>query len=549
MSHSNLSTIHHLMKKKQTYSFFCLFILFFLSIQITFSQSTKQYSLPTDSVGTKYKSEPVVLFNDTIFYIHTNLGAFTAKERALGIAKRIKAISEEQNFKPDSLVVIPSEESYNIVFQDIILMSITPKDAKIENKSQEELAYRYLQIIVDAIKKHDKETSWLNLLKQIGLVILILTILYFMIKYVNILFRKFNLLIKKQKGKLIKGINIKSYNLLDEDKAVRLLLFFTNIIRYLTLATLLYLVIPLLFSIFPSTQGLAEQLLGYIIKPFLKIIKAIIGYIPNLITILVIVIVFRYLIKGIKYMAEEISNEKLKIKGFFPDWAIPTYNIIRALLYAFMFIIIFPYLPGSKSPVFQGVSVFIGIIFSLGSTSIIGNIVSGLVITYMRPFKIGDRIKIGDFFGNVIEKTPFVTRIRTPKNEEITIPNSNIMSSQTINYTNSADMYGLILHTEVTIGYEIPWRKVHELLISVAMSTPDVMHDPKPFVLQTALNDSCVEYQINVFTKDADKMTQIHSYLRQNIQDKFSEAGIEIMSPFYVAQRDGNQTTIPQKQS
>ena len=217
------------------------------------------------------------------------------------------------------------------------------------------------------------------------------------------------------------------------------------------------------------------------------------------------------------------------------------------MLYAFSFIIIFPYLPGSDSPIFQGVSVFVGILFSLGSSSAISNAVAGLVITYMRPFKAGDRIKIGELTGDVIEKSLLVTRIRTIKNESITIPNSTILAGHTINYTASADERGLILHTTVTIGYDVPWRKVHDLLINAAIMTDGTLNDEqrKPFVLQTSLDDFYVAYQINVYTDQSHRIAQIYSDLHQHIQDKFNEGGVEIMSPHYRAARDGNAIAIP----
>jgi small-conductance mechanosensitive channel len=190
----------------------------------------------------------------------------------------------------------------------------------------------------------------------------------------------------------------------------------------------------------------------------------------------------------------------------------------------------------NESPAFQGISVFIGVFFSLGSTSVISNMVSGLVITYMRPFKVGDRIKMGEFLGNVVEKKPLVTRIKTPKNELITIPNANIMTAQTINYSYSAQEYGLILYETVTMGYETPWRKIHEALLEAATNTPHVLTTPKPFVLQTALDDFYVEYQINIYTKEADLMPSIYSELNKNIQDVFAREKLELLSPHYRAQ-------------
>ena len=268
-------------------------------------------------------------------------------------------------------------------------------------------------------------------------------------------------------------------------------------------------------------------------------------YLPNLFSILVIYFVMKYFIRFVKYIFHEIEADKLKLAGFHADWAMPTYSIVRILLYAFMFVLIFPYLPGSDSNIFKGVSVFIGILFSLGSSSAIANMVAGLVITYMRPFKIGDRIKIGDATGDVVEKTLLVTRIKTIKNEIITIPNSSILSSNTTNYTSEAEGVGLIIHTTVTIGYDVPWKDMHQALIDAALRTDFVLDNPRPFVLQTSLEDFYVAYQINAYIHEASRQGGIYSQLHQNIQDVCNERGIEIMSPHYRAARDGNTTTIP----
>ena len=290
---------------------------------------------------------------------------------------------------------------------------------------------------------------------------------------------------------------------------------------------------------------MADTIFSYIWNPVKDILVGIVDYIPNLFTIFIIWYAIKYLVRFVHYLSREIEAGRLKFGGFYPDWAMPTFHIIRFLLYAFMIAMIYPYLPGSRSGVFQGISVFVGLIVSLGSSTVIGNIIAGLVITYMRPFKLGDRIQLNDTTGNVIEKTPLVTRIRTPKNEVVTIPNSFIMSSHTVNYSSSAREYGLIIHSEVTIGYDAPWRQVHQLLIEAALNTPGVIDDPRPFVLETSLSDWYPVYQINAYIREADKLAQIYSDLHQNIQDRFNEAGVEIMSPHYMAMRDGNESTIP----
>ncbi len=253
--------------------------------------------------------------------------------------------------------------------------------------------------------------------------------------------------------------------------------------------------------------------------------------------IIVIIFITRYLLKFIKFLSNEIEEGKLKIGGFYPEWAKSTFNIIRFFILAFMLVMIFPYLPGSDSMVFKGVSVFIGVIFSIGSSSVIGNLVAGFVLTYMRPFKIGDMIKIGDLVGDIVEKTPFVIRMRTPKNEFITVPNSNVLSSNVINYNTSQDNDGIILHTTITIGYDVPWRKVHKLLIEAAQRTNHILQSPEAHVLQTSLDDYYVSYQLNAFSDDPNRQLNTYSELHQNIQDLFFEAEVEILSPHYRAQR------------
>jgi small-conductance mechanosensitive channel len=241
----------------------------------------------------------------------------------------------------------------------------------------------------------------------------------------------------------------------------------------------------------------------------------------------------------------EIETGKLNVAGFHADWALPTFSIIRFLMYAFMFILIFPYLPGSNSPIFQGVSVFLGLLVSLGSSSAISNIVAGLVITYMRPFKIGDRIKLGDVTGDVVEKTLLVTRLRTIKNGEITIPNSAVLSGNTTNYSAMAREEGLIIHTTVTIGYDVHWKMMHEALLEAAAKTGGLMPNKKAFVLQTSLDDFYVSYQLNVYTAESNALAPIYSELHQHILDVCAEKGIEIMSPHYRAERDGNELAMP----
>lgn len=490
---------------------------------------------------------PVAPFSDTLFLVYTKVGSFSASERAKAITEKIKRLYDDYEFKPDSLSINKTETNSEIVYRDLVVMSVNELEALWFLATPQALALDYKDRIGKAITEERSTNNILNIVLRIGAIVLILVGIYLAIRLINRGFKVINQKINSLKEGKLKGINFNNYQLLDSSRQLQVILFLVNIFRLLIIVLALYIALPLLFSVFPWTRGIAETLIGWVTTPLKSLFGSLIAYLPNLFTIGVIASVTHYFVKFLKFIAGEIAIGVLTIPGFYPDWAKPTLNIVKFLVYAFSFIIIFPYLPGSDSPIFQGVSVFLGILFSLGSSSAISNAVAGLVITYMRPFKIGDRIKIGDLTGDVIEKSLLVTRIRTIKNEEITIPNASVLSGHTLNYTASAKELGLILHTSVTIGYDVPWKQVHELLISAALASDGIMKDKdhKPFVLQTSLDDFYVAYQINAYTDQSHRMAGIYSQLHQNIQDKFNEGGVEILSPHYRAARDGNMTTIP----
>lgn len=492
------------------------------------------------------KGYPVVgFFSDTLFLIHNKLGSFSASERADAVSRRIKKLSEFLDFNGDSILITQSDATFDLVYEDLTIMSISENDALWTDSSRFELAKVYRERIRQEVENYKAETNLLTILKNVGLALLVILFIWLLIKYISKLFRWTARSIEAQENKRIKGIKLKNYTLFDAKRQVVAFLMVNKAIKWFTILLAIYLSLPVLFGIFPWTRNFANTLFGYIVTPVKKILVGFWNYLPNLITIIVIIIVFRYVLKGIRFLKTEIANENLKIKGFYPDWANPTYQLIRVLVIAFMIVVIFPYLPGSDSPVFQGISVFLGFLFTFGSAGSLSNLIAGLVLTYMRLFKIGDRVKIDDVIGDVIEKSSLVTRVRTIKNEIISIPNSKVMSSHTINYSSDAPEKGLIIHTTVTIGYDVPWKKMHEALIEAATRTEFVLEDPTPFVLQTSLDDFYVSYQLNGYIREPNKQATIYSNLHQNIQDVCNERGIEILSPHYRAARDGNMSTIP----
>lgn len=482
---------------------------------------------------------------DTLFYLFTRIGSFDVKERANFVSRRIENITGKSKWEPDSLLFVTTEAGTDLIYKGQVVLTITETDALWAEKPQAEIAQNLKERIGKHITVQKEKNSIRAIVFEVLLTLLLIAGVVLIIYLINKMFRYITDWLKSKNHHYFTGIKIKNYQLLDSDRQLNFLITVTNIVRIVVVVFSLYLALPLLFSIFPQTAGWADLLLGWILAPVGKVLMGIINYLPNLFTIAVIYLFTRYTVKLLGFLAREIQQGNLVVEGFYPDWAIPTFNVVKFLLYAFMFVIVFPYLPGSDSPVFQGVSVFLGLLFSIGSSSAIANIVAGFVITYMRPFKVGDRVQIGDIKGDVLEKTLLVTRLRTIKNEEITVPNASVLSGHTVNYTTASQDLGIILHTTITIGYDVPWKQVHELLIEAARRSDGIDLSKDPFVLQTSLDDFYVSYQLNAYTRRPHSMAVIYSALHSHIQDLFNENNVEILSPHYRAARDGNMVTTP----
>lgn len=488
---------------------------------------------------------PVVVNHDTLFTFYAGQGLFSPAERAQVVTKRIASLINRIDFNPDSLTLKNDSALSIITYKSEMMLAVNNKDASLTEFSRPQLAASYLAILKKQLGNELENNSINQLITNLLEAAAVVAVLILLIWALNRAFRWLKLKIINAWESRLAKLAAKGAPVGYANRIFPLINSLLRVVRLVIIIVLVYLALPLLFFIFPSSKPYATLLLGYIVDPLKSILLAFIHYIPNLLTIAVIFTVTYYIVKLVKFIAREIEQGAFTINGFYPEWAMPSYNIIRVLLYAFMFVVIFPYLPGSDSKVFQGVTVFLGVLFSLGSSSAISNMVAGIVLTYMRPFKIGDRVKVGEITGDVIEKNILVTRLRTIKNEDITVPNSTILNGHTVNYTSTAKTLGLILNTTITIGYDAPWQQIHQLMISAAEATEGILPEPKPFVLQTALNDFNVSYQVNAYTNLSNQTAGIYSRLHQNIQDKFNEAGVEIMSPHYTALRDGNHIQIP----
>ena len=499
-----------------------------------------------DSLRQVTPGVPVIVDEDTLLLLYASRGGATPERRAKEAIDKIEKLGKSLTFNIDSMYVFDSELSSDIMSGDVVLLSLSDLDGMWQGKTRGELAEDYLGVIRAKVEELQEDYGLRAKLMGVLFAVLIIIVQIILIRLTLLLFRRLYKRIVWAMRTWIRPFVFKGYELLNTRNAARILLLLARILFWIVVLLQLFISIPLLFSIFPETQELTYKLLGYVWDPLKDIGLGIVSYIPNLIKIIIIIICFRYLIRGIHYVANEIAEGHIKLDGFYADWAIPTFQILRALIWCFAVVMIWPLLPSSDSEVFKGVSVFVGLVFSLGSTAIVGNIVSGIVITYMRPFKIGDFVKINGIEGEVVEKTAFVTRLRTTKNEIVTVPNSAIMSSEAVNYSSAAEQRkGVIIHTEVTIGYSVPRETVENLLLEAALSCTKLQKKPAPFVRVRALEDFYVRYEINAYTLNSLQLSACYSELHKAILDHFFEAGVEIMSPHFKAERDGNPVEIP----
>jgi len=500
-----------------------------------------------DSAKAMAVGAPVLFGHDTLTLIYTPVGALAPGDRADLYGKRIKQAAKAFSAAYDTLAVIDNGISTDIVFKETVLASVTDMDAYWAGTDRNTLARTDAEIICNALAAREKNRTLLAILRMVGLSLLVLIALFTLFKLTGRIFKKnIDRKIVEKSGIWFKnGFRIRNLELIAPAKLVSIALLASKALRYAVYALLLYAALPALFSIFPLTRHLAGTLFSWVVTPLVSMGENFIAYLPNLLRIAVIIVITRYILKFLKYIAREIEAERLVIPQFYPDWAHATYNILRIFIYAFTLVLIFPLLPDSDSSVFRGISVFVGVLFSIGSSSVISNMMAGIVITYMRSFKVGDRVKVGEVFGDVVEKTLFVVRVQTIKKEVITVPNSTILSSNIINYSIAAHEQGVILSLPVDVCYDVSWKQAEKLLIEAALKTEHVLHNPKPFVLANTLGNYAVGYTLNVYTHRPEVQALIYSEMNRNVLDVFQGEGIEMIVPQYEMLRNGEKSTIP----
>ncbi|MFY7933359.1 MAG: mechanosensitive ion channel family protein [Microcystis aeruginosa] len=525
-------------------------LIFFVVLLLTLTSPLLGIAQNPTQPENKIDGFPVMLDGKTLFFIRRGVSSFSAEERANAITRRIERIAQNDSIPIENLTIeqIPDDNSLYLSVDQEVILTVTKQDAKAYRSTPELLAQQALQKIQVAIAQYRQDRKPEQLFKNIIYTVIatfaFLIISFAVIKISGKLFPFIRRLIES----LTPGIKIGNVEIISSSNISFFWLRVLRIIRLLVLFLLLFNYATFVLRLFPWTRVFGESILGYFYQSLELVLSSIGQYLPNAFIIAIIIFITYYLIRLIKPFFTAIERGNLVIPGFYTDWAKPTYNLLLVIIIALAAIVAFPYLPGFDSPAFRGVSVFLGLLLSLGSTSAIANVIGGIILIYTRAFRIGDHIQVGEVIGDLIEKNFLVIRICTPTNKIITIPNSSLLSSNVINFSISSRELNrnLIIQTTITLGYDLPWRKAHKTLIEAALETEHILKEPAPFVLQTSLDNFYISYQLNAYTNQPNLMVIIYSELHQNIQDKCNEAGIEILSPSYTSLRDGNTTTIPE---
>ncbi len=496
------------------------------------------------AVAAEIPRAPVVIDGEQLFLVR-GITSYPAEQRALDIEGRIRALAADRSFDVSALTIGEQEGAAVILAGEQRVMGVLAEDAVFEQVDPARLAQANLQRIRSAISSYRQAREpgllWRNTLYALGATLGLFAAAYVGHRVVG----RLHLTLARRYQARVHDVQIQAFQIVRAEQLWKLL---DGILKLSWAAAVIVMVVVFLryvLGLFPWTRGIGNRLIALLIDPLQTLGLGVVREIPDIAFLVVLILITRYLLKTVRLFFQAIANGTVTLPEFDAEWAWPTYRLARLFIIALTIIVAYPYIPGSQSDAFKGVTVFVGIIFSLGSSSLIGNIIAGYSMTYRRAFRLGDRVKIGEHLGEVVRMRLLVTHLRTPKNEEVVVPNSSILGAEIVNYSSISKDRGLIIHTTVGIGYETPWRQVEAMLLEAAARTAGLKRDPAPFVLQKVLGSFDVTYEINAYIDSPDRMLAQYSALHRNILDVFNEYGVQIMTPAY--EKDPEQAKVVAK--
>jgi small-conductance mechanosensitive channel len=459
--------------------------------------------------------------------------SFPAAERAAKVSDRIVAVADDLHIPANSIKTEQRESRIDIVAGDRHLVGVIDADALLEGVSLPDAALVRAVRIREAITRYRAERTPERLVQSAVVAGAATALAALAMWLVWIGFRRARLGLDQRYRARVHSLSIQSFEVVRAESIWRALDGALGMLRWIVIAAILYALGTFALGQFPWTRSTAERLLDLVVQPILSMATGFFAYIPKLIFLVLFFLGVRYLLKLLGLFFAAVGAGRVPLRSFDAEWAQPTYHIVRILVILLSLVIAYPYLPGSGSAAFQGLSIFAGLMLSLGASSAMASLIAGYTVTYRRAFRVGDRITVGDLTGEVSEVRLMVTHLRTPKNEEVVVPNSLVLQSHVVNYSKLARSHGLILHTTVSIGYETPWRQVEAMLQLAAERTGGVLREPAPFVLEKALGDFAVTYELNAYVDSAKLLPQRYTELHRNVLDVFNEYGVQIMTPAY----------------
>jgi small-conductance mechanosensitive channel len=482
--------------------------------------------------GVVRETAPVILDGRALFRI-VGVPVLPATERAGAISERIAALAADRAFDPATLELVEVELGTSVRARGVNVLTITEGDAAAQGLPRPLLAAIAVERIKAAIARHRADRTPHSVGRAAAWAVAWTAALVLLSLAVRRLARGIERAAERwfvARAKLLQERGLPFVNAERAHGAVVGLVRGARIGAHLALGIAWLLIV---LDLFPWTRAAAQAVLPVLLSPLATLGRGFLAHLPNLVFLAVLWLLTRVLLRALRAVFGAVESGTIHLSGFDPEWATPTYRIARIVLIAFAIVVAYPHIPGSESGVFKGISIFAGLLFSLGSSSIVSSVIAGYTMTYRRAFHVGDRVKIGDVLGDVEEVRILVTRVRTLKNEEVVIPNGSILGGTVVNYSALARTEGLIVHATVGIGYETPWRQVEAMLLEAAARTPGLERSPPPFVVYRELGDFCVTYEINGFTRDARAMVATRTALQRNLLDVFNEYGVQIMTPAY----------------
>jgi small-conductance mechanosensitive channel len=478
------------------------------------------------------QTAPVELDGEILFWV-VGAKSFPADDRARSIRASIVALARDPSVRPESVHWVDDKFATRIVVGERPIMHVVDADARIDGLRRQVVAEAHTIKIRSAIEQYRRDRSKHVLLTHA---------LYAAVATAGALLglwlalraaRRAQRAVEARYKARIHAVTIQSVEVIQIERVRAILSSTFRTLRWLVIVALLYVYFGFVLGLFPWTRLISNRLADFVLDPLAIMGRGLVHYLPNVAFLVILTLLIRWTLSVARLVFTGIERGAVKIAGFDADWAQPTYKIFRLLVVIFGLVVAYPYIPGAESPAFRGLSIFFGILVSLGSSSTIANIMAGYSLTYRRTFKVGDRVKIDDVTGDVVEVRLLVTHLHTVKNEEVIVANSKILSTDVVNYSSLARTRGLILHTTVGIGYETPWRQVAAMLRMAADRTVGLLKDPEPFVRQKALGDFAVTYELNAYCNDAQAMNALYSDMHRSILDVFNEYGVQIMTPAY----------------